>query len=150
MNFVNNVESDKSDDKYNINHLLKIAYLFNCNICDFFPKNYSIEDETNSADLIQQKEFILRNKKKRARMQENIKKFKELFLRSKKLGFIKSHRSNNTGIGKTFEDICGIIENNFDAADFEGIEIKSHRAMSNSYITLFTKSPTYPVKNTIV
>jgi transcriptional regulator with XRE-family HTH domain len=64
VNFVNNIESDKSDDKYNLNHLLKIAYLFNCSICDFFPKNYSIKNEIGSTDLIQQKEFIMKQKKK--------------------------------------------------------------------------------------
>jgi hypothetical protein len=77
-------------------------------------------------------------------MDKSIKKFQKLFLKAKKRGYIESHRPHNTGIGKTFEDICGIIENNFDKADFEGIEIKSHRKLSSSYITLFTKAPTYP------
>lgn len=35
--FVGNVESPKTPDKYNINHLNKIAELLNCSIRDFFP-----------------------------------------------------------------------------------------------------------------
>ena len=77
-------------------------------------------------------------------MKENIKKFEILFNTIKNRGFIESQRSSHTGIGKTFEDACGIIENNIDLPDFEGIEIKSHRSLSSSYITLFTKAPTNP------
>lgn len=35
--FVGNVESSKSDDKYNINHLNKLAIILECSIRDFFP-----------------------------------------------------------------------------------------------------------------
>ena len=63
----------------------------------------------------------------------------------KSLGFIQSHRKHNTGIGKTFEDIIGIKENNNQAADYQSIiEIKSQRELSKSYITLFTQAPTSP------
>lgn len=60
------------------------------------------------------------------------------------LGWVKSNRKNNTGIGKTFEDYVGVVENNIDEPDLYGYEIKSHRAESTSYVTLFTKSPTFP------
>lgn len=60
----------------------------------------------------------------------------ERFHTIKNLGFVKSRRSNNTGIGKTFEDYIGVIENNLEEPDFAGFEIKSHRSMSQSYITL--------------
>ena len=66
------------------------------------------------------------------------------FKRVKKLGFVKSHRRNNTGIGKTFEDCIGVEENNIDKPDLVGYEIKAHREISQSYITLFTKSPSFP------
>lgn len=62
----------------------------------------------------------------------------------KKLGYVKSRRRNNTGIGKTFEDYIGVVENNIDAPDLFGFEIKSHRELAQSYITLFTKSPSFP------
>ena len=69
-----------------------------------------------------------------------ISKFKEV----KSLGFVPSHRANNTGIGKTFEDYIGVVENNLDEPDLAGFEIKSHRGASCSYVTLFTKSPSFP------
>lgn len=71
-----------------------------------------------------------------------IKRFNDV----KALGYVKSHRKNNTGIGKTFEDYIGVVENNIDKPDLFGYEIKSHREESASYITLFTKSPNFPSK----
>lgn len=67
------------------------------------------------------------------------------FLRIKALGFVRSHRPHNTGVGKTFEDLLGKKEDNKKEADFEGIEVKSQREAASSYITLFTKSPSFPV-----
>lgn len=69
-----------------------------------------------------------------------IEKFEEIRDR----GWVQSHRSNNTGIGKTFEDLAGIEENNSQGPDFEEFEIKSHRGEANSPITLFTLAPTFP------
>lgn len=66
------------------------------------------------------------------------------FKKVKALGFVKSRRANNTGIGKTFEDYIGVVENNLEEPDLYGYEIKSQRSLSNSYVTLFTKSPTAP------
>lgn len=59
----------------------------------------------------------------------------------KKRGFIESHRSDDTGIGKTLEDELGIQENNFDGPDGLRTELKTARKKSNSMLTLFTKSP---------
>jgi hypothetical protein len=71
--------------------------------------------------------------------------FKKDFLAIKEKGFVESHRKHNTGIGKTFEDLIGIVENNNALADYEDIlELKSSRELSNSMVTLFTKSPTHP------
>jgi hypothetical protein len=68
------------------------------------------------------------------------------FKRIKSMGYIKSRRKNDTGIGKTFEDYLGVDENNLKDPDFAGYEIKSHRKSSSSYVTLFTKSPSKPKK----
>jgi hypothetical protein len=68
----------------------------------------------------------------------------EGYKKVKSLGYIKSKRKNNTGIGKTFEDYIGITENNDAAPDYVGYEVKSHREEAASYVTLFTKSPSYP------
>lgn len=74
-----------------------------------------------------------------------ISEFKEQFENIKSKGFVCSHRSHNTGIGKTFEDLMGIDENNIQDVDFKNfLEIKSKREESNSMLTMFTKSPDYP------
>ena len=62
-------------------------------------------------------------------------------------GFIKSHRSNNTGIGKTLEDEMGISENNLPEHDFTIgktlIELKAQRIEAGTPVTLATKEPTW-------
>lgn len=63
------------------------------------------------------------------------------FTEIKNLGWIDTHRNNNTGIGKTLEDLLGILENNLGEPDFGEYELKSSRISTNSMITLFTKSP---------
>ena len=72
----------------------------------------------------------------------------DLFIRDfnkvRDMGFTESRRSNSTGIGKTFEDLIGVAENNAKEPDLHGFEIKSQRNLSGSYVTLFTKSPTMP------
>lgn len=57
------------------------------------------------------------------------------------MGWIKTHRSGPTGIGKTLEDLLGITENNIDGPDFGDYELKSCRINSNSMLTMFTKTP---------
>lgn len=56
-------------------------------------------------------------------------------------GYIKSHRSGDTGIGKTLEDLLGIDENNISGPDFSVYELKSTRRQSTTMVTLFTKAP---------
>ena len=58
-----------------------------------------------------------------------------------KMGFVKTHRSGNTGIGKTLEDLLGIEENNFAGPDGLTTELKAGRNNATSMLTLFTKSP---------
>ena len=59
----------------------------------------------------------------------------------KNMGFIKSNRSGDTGIGKTLEDLLCISENNIAGPDFDVYELKSGRKDSKSMLTLFTKAP---------
>lgn len=68
-------------------------------------------------------------------------KFKEAMEAIRDKGFIKTHRSGDTGIGKTLEDELGVEENSVQAADLGAVELKANRKNSNSKITLFTKSP---------
>jgi len=78
--------------------------------------------------------------------------FIEKFKRVKELGFVKSHRIHDTGIGKTFEDLMGIRENNDLLRDFmDTIELKAQRNYTGSKLTLFTKSPDSPKSaNTLI
>lgn len=68
---------------------------------------------------------------------ELIEKLKEI----KETGYIKTHRTGTTGIGKTLEDLLGIKENNIPGPNAEMIELKSARKNVKSMLTLFTKSP---------
>lgn len=52
-----------------------------------------------------------------------------------------SRAMNHNILGNSFEDLMGIEENNNSDADFKGIEFKTQRNYSKSYITLFSKSP---------
>lgn len=79
---------------------------------------------------------------------KQLKKLKEEFSRIKKLGYVPNSRLSNKdgGIGNTFEDHLGVVENNLRDPDFNGFEIKSKRDLSESFLSLFSKSPTNPKK----
>ncbi|MHC1588249.1 MAG: MvaI/BcnI family restriction endonuclease [Methermicoccaceae archaeon] len=66
-----------------------------------------------------------------------VKRLKEI----KDMGYVRTHRAGDTGIGKTLEDLLGIHENNIPGPDAQQIELKAARKGSKSMITLFTKSP---------
>lgn len=70
------------------------------------------------------------------------------YTRIKETGWIRTHRSGPTGIGKTLEDLLGIVENNIDGPDFGEYELKSCRINSQSMLTMFTKTPQPPRSNT--
>ena len=63
------------------------------------------------------------------------------FTKIKEQGWIRTHRSGPTGIGKTLEDLLGIPENNLDEPDFGEYELKSCRLDSQSMLTMFTRAP---------
>lgn len=77
---------------------------------------------------------------------ELIKKLKTI----KEMGFIKTHRTGNTGVGKTLEDLLGIKENNIPGPNAAMIELKSARKNASSMLTLFTKSPLPPKTNSVL
>ncbi len=84
-------------------------------------------------------------------MTKNYKEPRAKFEQIAQLGYVEAHRSGDTGIGKTFEDLLGKKEDNLAAPDYKDIEIKSKREASSSMITLFTKSPDFPKKvNTLL
>ncbi len=59
----------------------------------------------------------------------------------KEHGYYKTHRHGPTGIGKTLEDLLGIVENNIPGPNAVRLELKSARKNTGSMLTLFTKSP---------
>ncbi len=65
----------------------------------------------------------------------------------KNMGFIRTHRQGNTGIGKTLEDLLGIEENNVPSPNAVKVELKSARKNAKSMLTLFTKSPLHRKAN---
>lgn len=78
-------------------------------------------------------------------MDSVLQKFKKDFEEVRDLGFVESHRTHNTGIGKTFEDLVNVKENNRQEVDYlDELELKSSRELSGSMVTLFTKSPSHP------
>jgi hypothetical protein len=68
----------------------------------------------------------------------------------KKMGYVKTHRAGNKGIGKTLEDLLGITENNVPGPNATMIELKSARKNVSSMLTLFTKSPLPPGINSVL
>lgn len=74
---------------------------------------------------------------------KNLNEFIERFQNIKELGWIETHRSGRTGVGKTLEDLLGIEENNIDGPDFANYELKAMRTNGGDtqLLTLLTKSP---------
>lgn len=75
---------------------------------------------------------------------ENIKELKDKFSMIKEKGWIKSKRKDFGGIGITFENLIGVNSNDLEIPDYNGIEIKTKRSYSKSYINLFNCVPTGP------
>ena len=72
----------------------------------------------------------------------DLKTLKKKLQEIRKMGFVKTHRKGDTGIGKTLEDLLGIKENNIPLPDIgEVAELKSYRKNAKSMMTLFTLEP---------
>ena len=74
-------------------------------------------------------------------MQKNIEKLQKEFQRIRSKGYIKGICNGYSAVGRTFENEINQPENNFWVPDYYGIEIKTRRAYSKSYITLFNAVP---------
>lgn len=72
----------------------------------------------------------------------NLSTLKKELQRIKNLGFVATHRTGDTGIGKTLEDLLNIKENNIPLHDIAGVaELKAYRRNAKSMLTLFTLEP---------
>lgn len=69
---------------------------------------------------------------------ELTKKFNEI----KNAGYVESTASGRGNIGLTLENLLGKENDNFQIADYEGIELKVKHGFSNTYICLFSIVPT--------
>ena len=71
-----------------------------------------------------------------------IQKLQRKLQEIQKIGFVKTHRRGDTGIGKTLEDLLEIKENNIPLPDIgETAELKTCRKNTISMLTLFTFEP---------
>ncbi|WP_167891352.1 MvaI/BcnI family restriction endonuclease [Thermococcus sp. MAR1] len=78
---------------------------------------------------------------------KSLAELKQRLLEIKEMGWIPSKRRHDTGIGKTFEDLLGIKENNIQLPDIGGIEVKSSRSYTSSLVTLITFEPPREYRN---
>ena len=74
--------------------------------------------------------------------EENIRKLIKKFKEIKNKGYVKSVKIGPTGVGATFESLLEHETESFEIPDYYGIEIKTKRSYSKSYITLFNAVPT--------
>lgn len=73
---------------------------------------------------------------------------KKKLVKIKEIGFVKTHRIGETGVGKTLEDLLGIKENNLPGPNALGwIKLKTFRKGAKSMLTLFTLAPSPPKIN---
>ena len=70
------------------------------------------------------------------------------FNRIKKMGFVEGIGNGSGMVGRTFESLLGVEENNKIAPDFKGFEIKTKQSSSSTLVSLFTKSPSPRGSNT--
>ena len=75
-------------------------------------------------------------------------KYKEI----KSKGYIHITRTGDGKFGNTFEDLLGLTENNIDAPDIDGHEIKVQSKLTHSKMTLFNMKPEWviPQKTVVV
>lgn len=74
-------------------------------------------------------------------MEEKLKQLQIEFERISKKGYIKGIYNNSSSIGRTFENELNLSRNTMEIPDYNGIEIKTRRTYSKSYITLFSAVP---------
>ena len=74
-------------------------------------------------------------------MNTDIKNLYKKYVEIKRMGWIKSDIKGNNAVGLTFERLLGLSQNELEIPDYNGIELKTKRYNSKSYITLFSYTP---------
>jgi hypothetical protein len=59
----------------------------------------------------------------------------------KSMGYVKTHRPDDQGVGRTLEDLLGVPENNFLIRDLGDIELKAKRVESESMLSVASATP---------
>lgn len=77
----------------------------------------------------------------------SLQELKQRLIEIKNMGWVATTRHHDTGIGKTFEDLLGIQENNLQIPDIGEIEVKSSRDYTSSFMTLITFEPSEEFRN---
>lgn len=72
---------------------------------------------------------------------KSLEEVKQKLLAIRDIGYVKTHRAHDTGVGKTLEDLLGIKENNISLPDIGDTELKSQRIDTGSMLTIATKAP---------
>ena len=82
----------------------------------------------------------------------NLTTFKQKYKEIKSKGYIHITRTGDGKFGNTFEDLLGLTENNIDAPDIDGHEIKVQSKSTHSKMTLFNMKPEWviPQKKVVV
>jgi len=75
-------------------------------------------------------------------MEMTVEELKRKLQAMSQLGWIRSSRSGDTGVGHTLEGLLGYGEKNLFLPDWGEVEVKTTRADSSTPITLLSKSPT--------
>ena len=57
------------------------------------------------------------------------------------MGWIKCNKKGNSSAGLLFEELIGVPKNNFEIADYNGIEVKTKISKRENYISLFCATP---------
>ena len=74
-------------------------------------------------------------------IENNIVKLYNSFTEIKKLGWIESNCTGSGAAGIMLEKLLGLSNNKFELPDFYGIELKTKRKNSKSFISLFCAAP---------
>ena len=82
----------------------------------------------------------------------NYTTFKQKYREIKSKGYVPITRTGDGKFGNTFEDLLGLTENNINAPDIDGHEIKVQSKHTDSLMTLFNKKPEWviPQKQVVV
>jgi len=87
------------------------------------------------------KEIIKNNTINNNTIKKEIHHLLRKFIILRNQGYVKSTAKGSAGVGITFENYLGKKADSASAPDYYGIEIKTKRAYSKSFITLFGISP---------